>query len=1531
MLNFTPYLIQYDMKKRLLPFLIFVFCCISSVFAETLLEDGVYYITCSSLDGYVGLGSYHKADPYIYYVTDGQEKTEDAYWVVTNTPSGYTFQNEASGQMMVFTTGRIDQYYKYMTLSTESWGDNSEYWNLIANGDGTFSVQSVASSGYFWNLRGGAGLLGTYSGSGGGSANEHYTFYKKEGDPGPGPGPDPDPDPQTDTPLVFPSALHVFLTDGRLEAYPLEYVTKYSEQAGKLVIETNLGQNYTYEKSEVLSVSEQAPADFPTFESFKFNDKFNDQLFTDAEGAFVGDTVFVTLAAIGKRLTPSFKLPDGEEIEVYVNNKRQTSKETRLRFDKDIYYVVTRPGYSMLLPESSSKGSYTMQPYGRVVRVHVDWLTDRAEVPTIYINTADGLPITSKTEYKDAEIIIDGHGIFPSMEATPLQIRGRGNSSWGWSKKPYRLKFAEKVKPLGMTKGKSWVLLANGIGGSLMSNAIGMKAANLMGASAANHIVPVDIYLNGEYRGSYNLTEKVGFSNNSVDLEDDTAAALLELDSYYDEPEGQKFRTQPYNLPINVKEPDFSEGETSLTLETVYNDFNKFMTTLYRGGDISKHVDVTQLARFMMVNELTLNYEFYHPKSTFCYRENFEADSSKYIFGPVWDLDWGFGYEQSRNYFVSRATDNYWIDMPAFEVRDFIRDLRWKYEPLNDVYSDLWKQFMDNDLEELMEYCQDYYDFAYNSFEKNRTTWGDNTNYKQQAVDAANWLQTRSQQIYDDILSGKRPEIPEPVDPIEFANDKIYTLKCRRGGLVLNASHTGLDVGQVRTDAPAEDCQFAIIGIGGNNYLYSPVTKQYLVYNNNGTWVSQLGTPITFDNSRADGEYQYMMSVVNDWGQTLYFNNSTTSLVINAWSTADDGNRWLIEEAGDFDPTEALALAQQSLMAITNRYLYDGKVVGEETFQLPKGAEPPTPSSQWSNTFITLHEPDDLPFEITEEATFDYTVEWTGPFQFSKSITNAHWYNMTIRSDYYVSKQATAPYYPGYADEDSLTLHNYQWAFGGDPYNVMIYNRSTGFDETLSYEGDYAVMRPGEFTWDLRPNSDGFVLHRPGVTNSCINQFGGTTGPLKFWDSPSSFTDNGSTFRVYEAQEPRVIITADDLAMVYGDTVPELTYTVAGGELYGKPQLTTAATSSSDVGEYLINVDLGSVTNTRVSFVNGTLTVTQAALTVGVQDSTITEGDPLPAFELTYEGLRNGDNPATIFTKKPQATIAAAGYLKPGTYAITVSGGETKNYSLAYTGGTLTVLPRIYMATYEVLFDDEVVATSTQEVNKGSRLPDPPAEWTNSFVSLEPVGQLPETVTEDVTVTYTAQWAGPFQFSKDVDEAYWYNMTIRKDYYVGKQTAEPYYPKAVSGDSLPSRNYQWAFGGNPYQVVIYNRSTGFDESLTRVNDMAVMRAGEYAWDLLPNGEGFVLRVPETEHVCINQFGGNTGPLKFWDDKGSLKDEGSTFRVYEALIDGLAEIAMDGVQEWTTGQTAIYDLSGRRVVGLPRRGIYIVNGRRVLIR
>lgn len=400
--------------------------------------------------------------------------------------------------------------------------------------------------------------------------------------------------------------------------------------------------------------------------------------------------------------------------------------------------------------------AYQLAPYGRTYQLKLDWLTDHTfNTPSIIIDIENGEYVSSKYYYLNATISMDGAGVFPSMETTDVLIKGRGNSSWSsnaYSKNPYRLKFNEKVKPFGLHGGKNWVLLANRQSGSMLSNAIGLYAAGLIGTEAPNHVVPVDLYLNGEYWGSYNLTEKIGFSNNSLELLDESHAALLELDTYYDE--SYKFRSSPYNLPVNIQEPDFSEPEsTQITLQDIQQRFNAFMSLVAKQADISPEVDVETLARFFVTNELIANYELMHPKSTFLYHENVLADSCRFKWGPVWDLDWAFGYEQSRSYCTAGSTEDFWTRYQSMEAGTFMRQLRGCGEPLDRAIYKAWTIFVNYQLDDLCDYIDDYYALAAPSLEKNKELYTDRdyTNYATSAANAKKWLRQRAKTVYSKL------------------------------------------------------------------------------------------------------------------------------------------------------------------------------------------------------------------------------------------------------------------------------------------------------------------------------------------------------------------------------------------------------------------------------------------------------------------------------------------------------------------------------------------------------------------------------------------------------------------------------------------------------------------------------------------------------------------------------------------------------------------------------------------------------------
>lgn len=549
--------------------------------------------------------------------------------------------------------------------------------------------------------------------------------------------------------VVLAATSYVTFNDGRLIVFPDSCLQNQSADGGFLSFTDLDGTVYSYPLEDISSVSDQLQKELPEMTAYMFSKEHNYQVFSNATGVIDGDEIKVQVAGIGKWLTATFTLSD-EAARAYVDEAEQVSGRSRMRFYPARVYTVGYPGDLILSPHPY--GGYALLPYGRQYTVRVDYLVDHStSVPRIDINTVGGVNITSRIDYVDAEIIIDGAGVFPSMTDS-VKIRGRGNSSWSSNpnaKNPYRLKFAHKVKPLGLTKGKNWVLLANKIRGSMLTNAIGMKSASLIGTVAANHIVPVDLYINGIYKGSYNFTEKVGFSNNSVDIEDERVAALLELDIYHDEDAGQRFRSTPFNLPVNIKEPEFSEMTSFLSLKDIRTRFNAFARAVDNNDKVNQHADLDQLARYLLFNELICNLELYHPKSTFCYYENVLDEDSKLIFGPAWDLDWAFGFDggQAHSYFSNQVDCNYFDRLtPA----SFFSRLGNNFQVASRMFL-LMRDFIDEGLDELCDYCREYYQYAKPSLSKNSTVTNDATDYSAQANKAVNWLRQRAGYVYEDL------------------------------------------------------------------------------------------------------------------------------------------------------------------------------------------------------------------------------------------------------------------------------------------------------------------------------------------------------------------------------------------------------------------------------------------------------------------------------------------------------------------------------------------------------------------------------------------------------------------------------------------------------------------------------------------------------------------------------------------------------------------------------------------------------------
>lgn len=276
---------------------------------------------------------------------------------------------------------------------------------------------------------------------------------------------------------------------------------------------------------------------------------------------------------------------------------------------------------------------------------------------TVYINTEKEAPIVSKEDYLNATLSIRGASADENLEDVVCQVRGRGNTTWYWPKKPYLIKLDKKESVLGMPKHKRWVLLANFLDRTLMRNLVSMKVASMTGLEWTPRCRPVELVLNGKHRGTYLLIEQVRVDKNRVNImemtkEDNTGEALtggylLECDFHYDnevqwiDPHGTCGQMKG-GIPFGIKSPD-PEDITTAQLTYIKNYISEAAEALY-GADFqdaekgyAKYLDVDSFVDYWLVFEVMGNHELGNPGSVYMHKDR----GGKLVAGPCWDFDWG--------------------------------------------------------------------------------------------------------------------------------------------------------------------------------------------------------------------------------------------------------------------------------------------------------------------------------------------------------------------------------------------------------------------------------------------------------------------------------------------------------------------------------------------------------------------------------------------------------------------------------------------------------------------------------------------------------------------------------------------------------------------------------------------------------------------------------------------------------------------------------------------------------------------------
>ena len=257
----------------------------------------------------------------------------------------------------------------------------------------------------------------------------------------------------------------------------------------------------------------------------------------------------------------------------------------------------------------------------------------------LIITTENKQPVISKTEELKATVLVESSED-KKIITSDIKIRGRGNSTWGMPKKPYQIEFDDKEKVFGMPKDKKWILLANFSDKTMLRNSVGFQLGNMSTLAWTPKSKYTEVFVNDQYMGVYQVSQKVEATSNRVDLGDE--GFLLEVDQQSRlNADDVYFRTS--NFLFNIKEPklSFNDDQFNLIKDFITEAENALLSADFSNPEKGylKYFDLDSFVDFYLINEITKNQDANFFSSVFM---NYKP-GEKLKMGPIWDFDISLG------------------------------------------------------------------------------------------------------------------------------------------------------------------------------------------------------------------------------------------------------------------------------------------------------------------------------------------------------------------------------------------------------------------------------------------------------------------------------------------------------------------------------------------------------------------------------------------------------------------------------------------------------------------------------------------------------------------------------------------------------------------------------------------------------------------------------------------------------------------------------------------------------------------------
>ena len=330
----------------------------------------------------------------------------------------------------------------------------------------------------------------------------------------------------------------------------------------------------------------------------------------------------------------------------------------------------------------------------------------QSDLPSVQI-TLNGISLEAVHADKSIKhrgntvLITDAEGNVDVEALDNTEFKGRGNSTWQhYEKKGYQIKFAQAKDVLGMGRAEKWVLLSNASDDSMLRTKVAYEAAKQLNMAFVPDFEHVDLWINGEYRGTYMIGEKVELVESRLNLKDPLGTLYERDEAFYEE--------EDYWVINNFLETKFVLKENASDEEKLYRvlleDFSakvdQLMSYLYSTPPeevtlerLSEKIDVDSFALYYLINEYFLNRESV-ATSFYWYQDGTE---DVLHLGPVWDFDTCMGNDGVANteyYCLNSLLFKYLLASPEFHQRtaDLYQENKHVFDSAADTAATLGSQ-----------------------------------------------------------------------------------------------------------------------------------------------------------------------------------------------------------------------------------------------------------------------------------------------------------------------------------------------------------------------------------------------------------------------------------------------------------------------------------------------------------------------------------------------------------------------------------------------------------------------------------------------------------------------------------------------------------------------------------------------------------------------------------------------------------------------------------------------------------------------